>query len=165
MISSYFMLAHNGYHVLLLLIWLHAVSKTFRRIGYQRIFKKCDWTKRPINIHKFKYQSNKSNKCALNNMCTVMFFREIGYKILCWFLGSHWLVRIFPWNSSINQNSNIYAELKNAQMLRLNVDILFPNKKSEDWARNCDFKKRLWVLIQPAMSLPKARHAFNNNSL
>lgn len=29
-------------------------------VGYKYMYEKCDWTKTSINIHKCKYQSNKS---------------------------------------------------------------------------------------------------------
>ena len=43
-----------------------------------------------------------------------------------------------------------------------NTDIPFGNKKSGEWARGCDFKKRLRDLIQPVIILTESKHMFKN---
>ena len=48
----------------------------------------------------------------MNNMCAVIFLREIGYNALHRFFETQRLDIIFPWNSSTDQNSSIHAELK-----------------------------------------------------
>ena len=72
---------------------------------------------------------------------------NIEYNAMCQFFETCRLVRIFSWNPLIGQNSSIHAELKKipGQMEKFFSRI----KKSEDLARNCDFKKRSQISSSP----------------